>query len=218
MTRTIQTKQTMKMILAAAGAVLLTSTAAFANMTGTSVTGVFTPYGGGYLSGNYFDPAFLAGNYPSGSVPAGSANIASPTVTIGAGDTKFGFVDEYNNDTADFNAAAGTLTVTDVMHGFGALPWNMIFTDSAFTGITTHSNNFYGGIAASISGDAITLNWLGTYPVYGGGGPYTATYTAVFSVSSSSSSSVPDGASTVALLGLASAGLAGLKRFKAVTA
>jgi hypothetical protein len=205
----------MKMILAIAGTVLVTSTAAFAQLAGSSVTGVFTPYGGGYLPGNYFDPVFLASSYPAGSVPAGSANTSSPTVTLGAGDTTFGFVDQYNTDTADFNASAGTLTVTDVLNGSGALPWNMIFTDSVFTGITPVSDNFYGGLTPTISGDAITLNWLGTYPVYGGGGPYTATYTAVFDVSSSSSSStVPDSASTVALLGLALAGLGSVKRFK----
>jgi len=211
--KTIKTIKTMKMILALAGAVLVTSTAAFGQLAGTSVTGVFTPYGGGYLPGNYFAPAFLAANYPSGSVPSGSANIASPTVTMGAGDTTFGFADQYNTDTADFNASSGKLTVTDVMDGSGALPWNMFFTDSAFTGITPVSGNFYNGITPSITGDMITLHWDGTYGIYGGGGPYTATYTAVFDVSSSSSSTVPDGASTVALLGLALAGLGSVKRF-----
>jgi hypothetical protein len=173
----------MKMILALAAAALVNSTAVFANLVGTTVTGVFTPYGGGYLAGNYFDPTFLASSYPQGSVPSGSANITSPTVTIGAGDTTFGFQDQYNTDTADFNGS--TLTVSDVMTGSGALPWNMIFTDSAITGITLVSDNFYNGVTATITGDTITLNWPGTYPVYGGGGPYTAAYTAVFNVTSS---------------------------------
>jgi hypothetical protein len=203
----------MKMILAIAGAVLVTSTAAFAQLTGSSVTGVFTPYGGGYLPGNYFDPVFLASSYPAGSVPSGSANTTSPIVTLGAGDTTFGLMDQYNTDTADFNASAGTLTVTDIMNGSGALPWNMIFTDLVFTGITPVSDNFYGGLTPTITGDTITLNWLGTYPIYGGGGPFAATYTAVFDVSSSRST-VPDSASTVALLGLTMAGLGSVKRFK----
>jgi hypothetical protein len=204
----------MKKILALAGAVLVTSTAAFAQLAGSSVNGVFTPYEGGYLPGNYFDPAFLAVNYPSGSVPAGSANVASPTVTMVAGNTTFGLTDPYNTDLAVFNATAGTLTVTDTMDGSGALPWNMIFTDSVFTGLTPVSDNFFGGLTPSISGDSITLNWLGAYSVYGGGGPYSGTYTAVFDVSSSNSSSpsVPDGASTVAMLGLALAGLGSVKR------
>jgi hypothetical protein len=186
----------MKMILALAAAVLVNSTAAFANLVGTTVTGVFTPYGGGYLAGNYFDPTFLASSYPQGSVPSGSANITSPTVTIAAGDTTFGFIDQYNTDKAVFNASSGTLTVSDVMDGSGALPWNMFFTDPAITGITPVSDSFYNGLNANITGDVITLNWLGTYPIYGGGGPYTATYTAVFNVTSSTA--VPEPTTMIA--------------------
>lgn len=198
------------MILALAAAVFVTSTAAFAQLAGTSDTGTFTPSGGGYPGGNYFDPAFLSAN-PSigGSVPAGSANTTSPTVTIAAGDNTFGYQDTYNLDTADFNGS--TLTVTDAMNENGALPWTMTFTDSAFTGITTISDDFInGGIDATIAGDVITLNWDGSYSpnwvLHG-------TYTAEFNVSSSAAA--PDGASTVALLGLALAGLGSMKGFKA---
>jgi len=200
----------MKMTLALAAAVALTSTTAFAQLAGTSVTGVFTPSGGGYPGGNYFDPAFLTAN-PSigGSVPAGSANIISPTITIAAGDNTFGFQDQYNLDTADFNG--GTLTVTDAMNQNGALPWTMTFTDPVFTGITPVSDDFInGGVNALLAGDVITLTWAGSYsPDY----VLHGTYTAVFDVSSSSA--VPDGASTVALLGLALGGLGSMKRFKA---
>ncbi len=201
----------MKAILALAVSVFVTSTSAFAQLAGTSDTGTFAPSGGGYPGGNYFDPAFLSAN-PSigGSVPAGSANSSSPTITIAAGDNPFGFQDTYNLDTADFNGS--TLTVTDAMNQNGALPWTMTFTDSAFTGITTVSDDFInGGIDASIAGDVITLNWDGSY----GPDEYVlhGTYTAVFDVSSSAAA--PDGASTVALLGLALAGLGSMKRLKA---
>ena len=186
------------MILALAAAVLVTNTAAFANLVGTTGTGVFTPQGGGYLPGNYFDPAFLSLNYPSvASVPPGSANISSPTVTIAAGDNIFGYHDQYNTDTADFNTSSGTLRVSDAMYGgSGALPWNMTFTDPAFTGITSVTDNFInGGLNASITGDVITLAWAGSYgPVYALNG----TYTAVFNVTSSSSTAVPEPTTMIA--------------------
>jgi hypothetical protein len=201
----------MKTILALVATVLVTSTAAFANLEGTTVTGVLTPSGGGYLPGNYFDPAFLSVNYPSVAfVPSGSANVSSPTVTIGAGNTTIGYEDQYNTDTAVFNASSGTLTVVDVMDGSGALPWKMTFTDSAFTGLSTVSDNFWDGLGVSFASGMITLNWSGVYTFPSG--PYTGTYTAVFDVSSTST--VPDNGFTVALLGLALAGLISIKRFK----
>jgi hypothetical protein len=201
----------MKAILALAVSVFVTSTSAFAQLAGTSDTGTFTPSGGGYPGGNYFDPAFLSAN-PSigGFVPAGYANASSPTITIAAGDNTFAYQDAYNLDTADFNGS--TLTVTDAMNENGALPWTMTFTDPAFTGISAVSNNFInGGINASISGDVITLQWDGSY----GPDEYVlrGTYTADFNVNSSAAA--PDGASTIALLGLALAGLGSMKRLKA---
>ena len=200
----------MKTILALVATVLVTGTAAFANLIGTTVTGIFTPIGGGYPAGNYFDPAFLTANPGiGGSVPSGSANVSGPTTTLAAGDNTFGFKDSYNLDTADFNGS--TLTVTDVMNQNGALPWIMTFTDPAFTGITTVSDDFInGGLNASIVGDIITLTWNGSYsPV----DVLHGTYTAVFDVSSTST--VPDNGFTVVLLGLALAGLISMKRFKA---
>jgi hypothetical protein len=190
----------MKMILASVAAVLVTSTAAFAQLTGTQVTGSLEFDG---VPINYFDPA-------NGFVPAGYANTSSPTITIAAGDNVFGFQDSYNTDTADFNG--NSLTVNDVMNGNGALPWVMTFTDTAFTGITTVSDDYInGGIDASLAGDVITLAWNGSY----GPDEYVlqGSYSATFDVNSSVG--VPDGASSVGLLGLALAGLGSMKRFKA---
>ena len=136
---------------------------------GTQVTGALTEG-----STNLFDPA-------NNGVPPGYANTNSPTITLGPGDNTFGFQDSYNTDTADFNGT--TLTVTDAMNANGALPWTMTFTDAAVTGITPVSDNFInGGIAASVTGDTITLKWAGSYsPSY----VLTGTFTARFSLSSS---------------------------------
>ena len=126
-----------------------------AQLGGTNVTGGI--YFDGNISFNGYDPA-------KGDVPAGSGyeNTAGTTVAISDSAVEFGFYDGYNNDTADFSDL--TLTVSDSIGAFSALPWEQTFTDPDFNGVFTKISDTFdnGGVTASISGDTITLNWAGT--------------------------------------------------------
>jgi PEP-CTERM motif len=117
-----------------------------ADGVGTPVTGSLT-FNGGTV--NYFDPA-------NGFVPAGFGNSTGPTVTIGP-TTEFGYNDTANFDTADFTGT--TLTISDDGFGVGQAPFQMTFTDSAFTGFSVVTNSL--GLTSSFSGDTLTLNLAG---------------------------------------------------------
>jgi hypothetical protein len=123
-----------------------------ADLVGTPVTGsiMFSSN-----PNNYFDPA-------NSDVPAGYLNTAGPTVTISGTSVEFGFMDNFNTDTADFTGSS--LTVTDDV-AILAVNWVMTFTDPAFAGLNlvpgtdTFTN---GGVTGTLVGDTITLDWAGT--------------------------------------------------------
>jgi hypothetical protein len=99
-----------------------------ADLVGTSVTGSFV-YGG--FSGNCFAPSSTS---CAGAPPAGDENTAGTTVPISATLVEFGYSDDANSDAANFTGTGLTIT-DDVL--FGAVPWVMTFTDTAFTGLTS---------------------------------------------------------------------------------
>jgi hypothetical protein len=167
-----------------------------AGLLGTSVNGKLEFSGN---PNNYFDPV-------NGFVPAGVGNVASTTVLIGAG-VEFGFFDGANRDTADFSDFG--LLVTDIASTtFGAGAWRMTFINPAFIGLTlTEVSDTFpnaGGVAASLSGNTLILNFAGSTAA-------PATWTAQYSFAASS---VPDGGTSVCLLALALASLAGIRRLR----
>ena len=122
-----------------------------ADLVNSQVTGSLS-FG---TSANYFDPH-------SGYVPAGYANDAGPTVTIGSSGTEFGFADPWLTLTADFTG--DSLTVTD--SGLSGSGWTMTFTDSAFSGatLTQTSDTFTNlgpAVLYSLTGDVLTVSWAG---------------------------------------------------------
>jgi hypothetical protein len=134
-------------LVLAVGALASVTIAAHADGTGTSVTGGLYFAGG---STNYFDPA-------NGFVPAGYGNDAGTTVVIGPG-IEFGFADSANTDTADFTGS--TLTVTDTVKETGGNnPFEMTFTDPAFTGFT--QTGAADGYTYTFSGDTLDVFWPG---------------------------------------------------------
>ncbi len=138
-----------------------------ATLVGTQVAGAL--YFVGY-SLNYFDPV-------NGRVPAGYLNSTGAAVTISSNLVEYGFADGTATITADFTGTQ--LVITDTPQSTATYnPLQMVFTDTAFTNLATVSDDFPGGgIAASLSGGVITLNWAG--------GPVTAgvSLQAVFNVS-----------------------------------
>jgi PEP-CTERM motif len=170
----------------------LSAHSAFADGTGTSVTG-FLSFNGG--STNYFDPA-------NGFVPAGYGNVAGTTVTIGAG-TEFGFDDTANLDTADFTGT--TLTISDTSFGQGEAIFEMQFTDPAFTGFTVGVNGL--GLTSSFSGDTLTLNFAG--------GDFDGTETSTYTYSTSTG--VTPEPSSLALLGTGVLAAAGALRRRLIS-
>jgi hypothetical protein len=138
-------------LVVAAAMVLVTSVPARASLIGTQVTGAL--YFVGYPQ-NYFDPV-------NGRVPAGYLNVAGTTVTISSEAVEYGFADGTATITADFTGMQLTITDTPQFTAhYNAL--EMVFTNLAFTNLATVSDSLpNGGMAATLSGSVITLNWDG---------------------------------------------------------
>ena len=122
-------------------AALTTSVAAYADGTGTQVTGTFLVNHG---TTNYFDPA-------NGFVPPGFGNSAGTTVTIGPG-VEFGFADGANFNSVNFSGSG--LNFIDIST-LGTIDFEMDFTDPAFTSFTQLTG--YPGLTYSFSGDTLRL-------------------------------------------------------------
>ena len=120
-------------------------------LIGTQVTGAL--HFQGYPQ-NFFDPV-------NGNIPTGCLNLAGTTVIISSNAVEFGYADGTATITADFTGAQ--LTVTDSPHSTASYnPIQLVFTDSAFTNLSTASDGFpNGGLAGSLSGGVITLIWAG---------------------------------------------------------
>jgi len=133
-------------MLAFAGERVLAST-----LLGTRVTGGL--YFQGYAQ-NFFDPV-------NGRVPVGYLNLAGTTVTISSNAVEFGYSDGTAVITADLTDTE--LTVTDTPQSTAHYnPIQITLTDAAFMGLSVASDSFpNGGLAASLSGGVITLNWAG---------------------------------------------------------
>lgn len=175
----------MRFKLLVAAAMFAASLSAYADGLGTSVTGVLHFQG---LSANYFDPA-------NGIVPPGYGNSSGPTVVIGPG-IEFGISDPGNTDTADFTGS--TLLITDVIHT-AAAPFEMDFTDSAFTGFTQLTNT--SGFTYSFSGTTLKVFYAGSLN--------SGLATTSFSYTTSNAAVTPE-LSTIALLGSGLLGVAGI--------
>lgn len=177
--------------LLAIAVLCLSASSLWADGIGTDVTGSLAFNGG---STNYFDAA-------NGFVPAGYGNSGgSTTVTIGPG-IEFGFADSANLDTADFTGS--TLTISNaVLQPNAAGPFQMIFTDSAFTGFSLVSNDL--GLTYSFTGNTLTLNRVA--------GDYSGTSSTVFNYTSAASP-VPE-PGTFFLLGTGLLGTVGAVRRK----
>ena len=155
---------------------------------GTSVSGSLKING---VGANFF----LAAN---GRVPAGFGNSTSNPTTIGSG-IEFGFEEPgFNTDTADFTGT--TLSIKDVdVDTAGAYPFEMDFTDLAFTGFTQLTNA--SGFTYSFSGDTLKVFYAGT------GTP--GTYTTTFSYTTAAATPEPSG---LLLIGTGALGLIGATR------
>jgi len=162
-------------------------------LTGTTVVGQL------YFDGdphNYFDPA-------NGFVPSGFQNHAGPTVIIN-GNPTFGFNDSHNFDQANFTD--NTLTISDQNQPLaGALNWEMIFTDSAFSSVSKVSDTFVnGGLSYNLVGEVLTVTWAGNELSSGWN------YNAVFDITTTP---VPE-PSNLLLLGAGLLGLIGTRLLK----
>jgi hypothetical protein len=146
---------------------------------------------------NYYDPA-------NGFVPPGYRNSPgaqdSPTVKI-VGGNEFGFQDDANLDVTSFSSNGFTFTDTTVSGGSNI---NLFMTDTAFTGVALISSTF-SGLTYSISGDVISVE----IPAFNGFDGQV--FTASFDVSSTSATPEP---SSLALLAIGAAGLAGLYKLR----
>jgi len=172
----------------------LAATPTFASLVGTTVNGQLYFDG---LTPNYFDPA-------NGGVPAGYLNTAGPTVIISSTEPTFGYKDAANTDVANFQSGTQLVISDSVTETGDNAPIELIFTDTAFGSLSVVSDTFgYGGWSGSLVGDVITLNWAGGEVTDG------QSFTAVYNVGTVA---VPDGGSTLALLGMAMTSLALLRR------
>ncbi len=128
-----------------------------ASLVGTSVTGSLTF---GRDRSNYFDPGY-------GFVPSGYLNVSGTTVTISNSAVEFGFNDGSSRISANFFDSQ--LTVSDLIETSGpSNSFQMIFTDSAFTGqyLIPVSDSFpLAGY--SVVGDVMTLDYPGGNPAVG---------------------------------------------------
>jgi hypothetical protein len=133
-------------ILAIAGSRVEAST-----LLGTEVTGAL--YFTGYPQ-NFFDPV-------NGRVPTGCLNTAGTAVVISSNAVEFGYADGTATITADLTDTQ--LTVTDGTHTTaGYNPMRIVLTNAAFTALSKVSDGFpNGGLSASLSAGAITLDWAG---------------------------------------------------------
>lgn len=182
----------------AIAATCLAGSAAKADLIGTSVNGSIQ-FGGNPL--NYYDPVNGFVNGPNGVFPGGSLNASGTTVTISGTAVEFGYMDGANTDSADFTGSQ--LIIKDIV-ATAAANWTQTFVNPAFSSLSKVSDNFVnGGVTGTLVGDVLTVTWGGT-------GVAAGELTAVFNVGSSPG--VPDGGSTLALLGLAVTGMAGLRR------
>lgn len=155
-------------VLLAAAVLSFSAVSSRADLIGTNVTGSLTIAGSG--STNFFNPS-------NGFVPAGYKNDAGTTVTIGSGpEFGYAFSTFIEGVLKTVNFTGNTLTVTDTCEtagfNFCYLPsYQLKFTDLAFAGVTTVTNNL--GLTESFTGDTITLNFnAGTLS----GTPVSSTY------------------------------------------
>lgn len=144
-------------VVAAVAIVFAISVPARATLIGTQVTGSL------YFVGwpqNVFDPI-------NNLVPAGYLNRAGTTVTISSNAVEYGFADGTATITADFTGTQ--LVVTDTPQSTATYnPFQMAFTNPAFTNLATVSDSFPGGgMAGSLSGSVITLDWAGGHVTAG---------------------------------------------------
>lgn len=142
-------------------------------LLGTSVTGS-AKFGSDPL--NYFDST-------NGFVPSGFTNssLSSPTVTISATQTEFGYLDGAGPLSVNFTDTTLTLTETITVNG-NYRPQTFSFNDVAFGTLTLSavSNSFPGGLVSSKNGSAIALAWAGASITS------QSTYTAVYSFAKAS--------------------------------
>ena len=180
----------MRTVVGMALLILTTGLIRAETLIGTQVSGEL--YFNGYLQ-NFFDPA-------NGFVPAGYLNVAGTTVTISSTAVEFGYSDPTATVTADL--AGSQLVVVDhptLTGNYNSI--RLVFTDSGFSSLSPLSDNFpHGGMTASLSGGAVTLNWAGGFLANG------QTLQAVFNVTP-----IPE-PSTFALTWLSVAGLVGFGR------
>ena len=143
-------------VLLSAAVLSVSAVSSRADLIGTQVTGSLTIAGSGNT--NYFDPA-------NGFVPNGVKNDAGTTVTIGSGiEFGYSFSTFFSGILKTVNFTGSSVTVTDTCGTFGinacvVLPYELKFSDLAFAGITTVSNEL--GLEKSFSGHTITLDFDG---------------------------------------------------------
>jgi hypothetical protein len=128
----------------------LSPSIARADLIGTTVDGsiIFN----GVPGVNFFDPT-------NGLVPAGFGNSSGPNVVVGS-EVEFGVSD--GNILYTFNFSQTSLHVTNTTNtpttenGFVAT-----FTDPAFSQLVVLDNTIVGGLSFGLSGDALTLTFVG---------------------------------------------------------
>jgi uncharacterized membrane protein len=125
-----------------------------ATLVGTAVTGSLTFSGD---PSNYFDPGY-------GFVPAGYLNTSGTTVTVSDSAVEFGYDDGASRISANFSDSS--VTISDLTELPGPTnAFRLTFTDAAFTG-----QHLVAGADSlplsdySLSGDVITLDYLGGNP------------------------------------------------------
>jgi hypothetical protein len=165
-----------------------------ANLIGTTVTGSLTFAAN---PANFYDPA--TGAVPATGYQNSPSNLNSPTVII-VGGNEFGHRGSFDQDVTSFSDTG--FIFTDTVLGSGTFINNSIgltFTDTAFRGVSGISSNF-SGLTFGIAGDVITVN-IPSATVTAG-----QVFTASFAVTST-----PE-PSSVALLAIGAACLAGFRR------